>query len=89
MKQFEFTDAQTMAQQNPLIFFVPEKGELARIKEGDFVKICINNEERIWVQVTGIEGDTIKGVLAKDPVAINARYGDTIEFERKHIYQIF
>ena len=79
----------------PETFEIPTEEEKLNIESGDFVKLVFINPdkkagdgmpeaERMWVRVT-VDG---VGVLDNDPVVVNLKCGDIIEFEDKHIASI-
>ena len=83
------TDAQEMAKLNPDTFEAPDKKDLSLIKEGDSVKICVG-KERFWTTVLKVKGENIEGSVDNDLVTENGlSYGDTIKFEKRHIYSIY
>lgn len=87
----ELVDAQQMATEYPDTFEAPTETMLAQIKVGDAVKICANNKERFWVEVTAIDGKTLTGRIDNDLVFTDThglKYNDTVTFERRHIYQL-
>jgi len=52
---------------------------------GDFVKMNFRNKEdgyceRMWVRVTSVRGRLFGGRLVSGPTAVNARYGDYLNF---------
>jgi hypothetical protein len=44
--------------------------------------------ERVWTIITAVDGDNITATLDNQPIFIDAFYGDTIHFEKRHIYSI-
>lgn len=85
-----FVDAQEMHKKYPETFFVPTHGDLDTIKIGDYIKVCIK-QERFWASVTEIDGNTIKAIVANELVNSPEhllRYGNFIEVEKRHIYDI-
>ena len=83
-------NAQEMAKKYPETFEAPSKEELNKVKVGDSVKICIDNKERLWVSVTEITENLLKGTIDNCPVVLeNIDYGDTISFKKENIYGIF
>lgn len=84
-----FTDAQEMKKYNT--FSAPCRSDLDELKEGDFVKICVNNAERLWAKIIKIAGERITGRIDNDPVFTwrhDLRYGSQVIFEKKNVYQI-
>jgi hypothetical protein len=87
----EFVDAQHMALIHPDTFDAPSKVALNRIKVGDYVKVCANNKERFWVQVTHIDGQNLTGVVNNDLVETKHHglsCNDIVEFAKCNIYQV-
>jgi len=86
----QLVDAQAMAKAHPKTFEAPDANELEAVKVGDSVKVCINNKERLWVEVTEINGGQLKGRIDNCPVFIDeVDFGDTINFRKENIYDIF
>jgi len=86
----QLVDAQQMAKTYPDSFKAPAQEELDSVKVGDCVKICINNKERLWVEVTAIGGGQLKGRIDNHPVEIDdVTFGDSILFKKENIYNIF
>ena len=73
--------------QSSSTFFIPSLDERMSLCRGDFAKLIFNNEERMWVKVTGVEGGgRYVGELRNHPVVVDSvRYGDSIHFEARHI----
>lgn len=79
-------------------YYLPSEQALNLLSVGDAVKIVflcdVENDkgwsaERMWVQITRIEGGNFEGYLDNDPYYIpDIKAGDSVEFERKHIIQI-
>jgi len=85
----EFVDAQEMARNHPNSFEVPDADELKGITTGAIVKVSCH-DERFWVTVTSVEGDTITGTVDNDLVldGHGLSYGDTITFDKTNVYDI-
>ena len=44
------------------------------------------NREHVWVEVTSIQGTTVKGTLANDPVAdLGLKFGDKVSVKRSDV----
>lgn len=85
-----FVDAKKMAIEHPLTFNVPSDKEISKIKLGTNCKLCFDGKERMWVKVTEIKGPKhFIGILNNDPIIVENKCGDIIEFEARHIYLIF
>jgi len=86
----QLVNAQEMAKAHPETFDAPDKEELSNVKVGSSVKVCINNEERLWVEVTSIDCGQLKGKIDNCPVVIDdVKFGDSILFREENIYDIF
>jgi len=46
------------------------------------------NAERLWIDVTNVEGKYYKGKTDNDPLYVDAKYGDEISFTRSNIFDI-
>lgn len=91
-------DARELAEAAPYTFYIPSPEVIAMLKPGDEVKLIFRYDEeydddeedvaveRMWVRITGIDGDDFRGELDNDPVAIpDLQAGDEIEFASYHI----
>jgi len=87
----QLVNAQAMAQAHPETFSAPNKEELSKVVVGDCVKICIDNKERLWVEVTEIKGGgVLKGRIDNVPVLVEGiSFGDSLLFKEENIYDIF
>lgn len=80
-----FVNGVTQNRLHPDTFEIPSNEEKADIQPGDHIKVGFlidegNIEaERMWLRVTGRNGNSITGTLANDPVCITA-YGFGDEF---------
>ena len=90
----EFSNAQLLKDRSPEIFYAPEIEDLrTNAKPGDFVKVCGNGKpgeysaERIWIEITHLDGDTIAGTVSSDPVDHPLKYGDSISVNIDEVYQ--
>ena len=84
-----FIDAQEQHKLHPDTFYAPSNEELDSLKKGDIVKVC-NGEERFWTRILSINGDKIKATVDNDLLdADDYDCGDTISFEKRHIYNIW
>jgi len=87
----KFVDAQEMARLYPETFDAPWLSELEKLKPSDWVKVCINNDERFWCRVDTIDGDRIFGIIDNNLICTDShglKYGDTISFNKNNIYAI-
>lgn len=74
-------------------FEIPSKQDIYSLQKWDYVKVCFNNKERMWLQILRIELPLKKiwGELANDPCTLECAMlmrGDVIEIEFKNIYAI-
>lgn len=84
----EFIDAQEMAKKHPATFEAPTKEDLDAIKPEHFVKVC-HAQERFWNIVKKIKGNKITAEVNNDLIGDHPfKCGDTIEFEKRHVYSI-
>lgn len=84
------------AEQYPYTFYVPSEQFLATLEVGDLVKLMFINDladdrielegERMWVEITHINGNDFVGSLANNPYQMyQLTVGDIIHFQRQHI----
>lgn len=85
-----FINAVKMAIKHPKTFEAPSQLSLASITTGSIVKVCNNYQERFWVTVTSVVGDTVTGKVDNDLVITeDYNYGDIIVFTKDNIYNIY
>jgi len=81
-------DAQKLAKKHPDTFEAPSLDTFDKMIAGDLVKFSTSGD-RMWVIVTGFDGDKIVGLLSNNPVGTpGMKFGDIIEMRRKHVYAI-
>ena len=93
---FNLADGDARHAAHPTTFHMPSLDARLAIKPGDHVKLMFMTglkdapgAERMWVNVTRINSDaSITGSIANDPVYVNARLGDPVTFEHRHIINI-
>lgn len=83
----EFNDAQATALAHPKTFGAPDREELDALKVDDRVLVCGNDRERFWARIVKIEGESIEATVVNNVVTLPLKFGDTIRFEKRHIYQ--
>jgi len=91
---FELADCVQRNKEHPETFHIPSVDEKSLLGKGDYVKLCFETKsggsERMWVEITEIEGNSFKGVLDNNPVVVNElTCGDELQFELKHIASIY
>lgn len=90
MNQPTFVDAQEMHRLHPLTFEAPLQDDLDKLKAGEFVKVCCANTERFWCIIQTIEGNEITATVDNNlfhSAEHGIHFGDTVKFEKRHIYQ--
>ena len=84
----DLVDAKQQSINHPDTFEYPEE-DLNFLKEGDYVKVC-HNEERFWVMLTQMNGDNLVGFVNNDLVYKHQfKCDDKVSFEKRHVYQIY
>lgn len=86
----ELVDAQEMHRLHPKTFDAPTPDDLLVLKVGDHVKICCGSE-RFWLEVLELTPDDKVGKVDNQLFFTSEHgyvYGDLIEFELRHIYDI-
>ena len=78
---------------NPDTFEIPSDADKTAIRPDDFVKLIFQQggamSERMWVLVTNVEGDKLRGTLGNHPCNIvGLGYGDEVAFSPEHVVTI-
>jgi hypothetical protein len=77
---------------HPDSFHIPSDQEKALIQPGDIVKLMFDMKgggERMWVVVTSVKGDKLKGYLSNSPAFIpRLESGSRIKFRSHHIIDL-
>ena len=84
-------DAQELHKKHPNTFWAPSEKDLKDIQIGNNVKVCVS-EERFWVFVEKVDGDTIEGKVNNDLINTfkhGLSDGDDVKFSKRHVYQIY
>jgi uncharacterized protein YegJ (DUF2314 family) len=97
MNSHILTDGVELNNRYPSTFHIPSDSEKARVQVGDNVKLRFeaighNPEdlsERMWVEILELTNDGYKGFINNDPVSPNLKYKQEIEFEARHIMNIY
>lgn len=92
---WKLIDAEKLAQEHKYTFYKPSKEITKKLVVGNVVKLTFefdssNSEhpsaERMWVEITEINGEKFKGKLDNHPFYLHELFaGDEIVFEHKHI----
>jgi hypothetical protein len=92
MQFYRLLDGVRAHNRSPHTFEIPSNAEKAAIRIGDYVKLCFlsvgeDGDERMWVEVTKINGNKFAGVLMNQPFIFAGILFPNmlIEFEKKHI----
>ena len=85
--------------ESPYTFYLPPQTSIDKLEKGDLVKLIFKfysdapkapNAERMWVIIKEKNKGKFIGELNNQPFFINdIKVGDIIEFENKHIIQIY
>jgi len=80
---------QQMAKEYPNSFKAPQDSELEKLKVGSSVKVCVDNKEKVWVEITSIKDSSLKGKIDVHPISLDhISYGDNISFKKENIYSV-
>jgi hypothetical protein len=83
-------DAQLMHRQNPKTFWAPDREILALIEKGDHVRIS-TGDERFWVQVEDIDGETVTGRVDNELLFTETHHlklNDRVIFDKRCVYAV-
>jgi len=87
MMKINLIDAEKRASSSPG-FELPSEENISKIRPGHFVKLCFSDLERMWVKVTEVNKEGLKGTLSNVPLfCLSLKLGQQIEFEPKHIFE--
>lgn len=93
-KRYIIRDPRPMREANPWTFYIPCEARTAAVASGDFVQVVFdpaeegNTTERMWIEVTGCNDNTLIGTLANQPNFLPMSYGEEVAFERHAIIAI-
>jgi len=91
---YTIRDPRPIKAENPHSFHLPCAERLAAIAGADYVKALFVLEgteevERMWVEVSSIDGDVLHGTLANQPFGeFPLSHGDEVELMRHHVIDI-
>jgi uncharacterized protein YegJ (DUF2314 family) len=79
--------------ENPDTFEIPTEADKAAVTVNDYVKLIFQQSgamsERMWVLVTAVDGDKLRGTLDNDPINIvSLSHGDEVLFGTEHIVAV-
>ena len=96
IKFLPFVNAVEMHKQHPDTFEIPSKNDLLALKKGDFVKVCLQddnrNGERFWCQVTSIDKAQRKIIASVDNELVfypEIELGLEVKFDFNNVYAIY
>jgi hypothetical protein len=81
----------------PYTFFIASEAEVAAVSEGDLVQLTFEldppgahwSAERMWVTVTGADGDRLTGRLESNPDDAPLKKGAEVRFRRLDILHVY
>jgi len=86
-----FVNAQLMKFYNPQTFHAPTIEDIMELQEGDYVKVC-HNDERFWCKFITWSKDTNSMFLEVDNQLVFSEHpfdlGDLIEVYPHHLYDV-
>lgn len=98
IKSYYLEDITIEHKRNPRIFMKPTVEELDGLKIGEMVRLLFVfnftaedncRAERMWVEISEINGDQFKGYLTNQPIYIkDLQLGEIVEFKRNNIATI-
>lgn len=83
----KLVNAQAMARMYPGRFNAPTIDDLNRIRPGDNVKVCLN-DERFWCKVIEVKGDTLYTRVNNDLVLNDLPYDTPLLVLKENVYDI-
>lgn len=89
---YYLVDAEQRSRENPG-FQIPAEYYRTNLQKNDLAKLVFKdtkeNFERMWVMVTGKEGDTYTGTLNNHPVSIEGlNFEDEVKFKSFHVIDV-
>ena len=85
----DLSNVEETAKANPKTFKIPSRKDRKTLKPGDHAKLIFCEEERMWVKVTGVEGNRYLGELDNEPIVLTSlTLGDAVVFGPEHICQL-
>lgn len=92
-RPWSLLDAEVHNAAHPRSFFIPAREEREAIEVGGLVKLVFEDEagdgERMWVEVTDRAPGGYVGILTNQPLVIDLDQGARVEFEPRHIIDIY
>lgn len=89
-------NVESLHKEAPYTFYIPSKEVLNQLKVDDYVKLIFTTQvaeadgyrgERMWVQITAIDGNRFEGVLDNEPDRLPITPGTIVSFGMEHICQ--
>lgn len=94
MQTLRLIDVDAMRPHLRATFMMPSSREREAIRPGDYIKIGFiiddrtGRDERLWLKVSIVDGQSISGFLENDPIYLNASRGDLMQLELRHVLAI-
>lgn len=94
---YMIVDPRPIAEGAPYTFFLPSENEVLALRAGDLVKLVFQSvppsreyaAERMWVAITSVEGDRLRGKLDNQPLDMpQLRPGREIVFRRGDVIDL-
>lgn len=94
---YAIEDPRPVRAENPYSFYLPCRARLEALATDDHVKAIFTplqgdgdgGSERMWLQIVGTDGDTLRCTLQNQPFGIEAlNHGDAVEIRRHHVIDI-
>ena len=94
---YTLEDPRPIAQSSPYTYYIPPADHIAALRPGDIAKLIFLgqpggrqfNGERMWVKVTGRDGQTLIGALDNEPFDMpQLAVGDEVHFEPHNVIAI-
>lgn len=98
---FTLLDCIAQNKNYPDSYHIPDAAHIAQLKVGDFAKLDFQysekyptpqgvyiNTERMWIEITQINGHQFSGKIYVCPINPNLKLGQPVDFEAKHICNV-
>lgn len=95
--RYEIDDPRPIAENAPYTYFLPSENELLALQPGDQAKIIFRSippgrlwdAERMWIDITAADGDSLTGALDNNPSDTpQLKAGDVIQFKRSDVIDL-
>ena len=95
--RYEIDDPRPIADEAPYTYFLPTENALLALQPGDLAKIVFRSippgreweAERMWVKITAVAGDLMKGTLDNSPSDMpQLKAGALVQFQRSDVIDL-